>query len=111
MTQWGMLLLCAYIVLGATSRLTRRQAGRAAAALTVVVIAVAMIEYQSTSPTDKYIPCTDASVYATGRPPLPGPGTPPTSEDVTGVKAATWLSTRHTPLVNGGASSSGGGGC
>lgn len=104
-----MLLLCAYIVLGATSRLTRRQAGRAAAALTVVVIAVAMIEYSSSTPTDKYIPSIDSQVYATGRPPPPGSGTPSTSEDVTGVKAATWLSTDHRPIVNGNGSSGGGG--
>jgi hypothetical protein len=105
MTQWGMLLLCAYIALGATSRLTRRQAGRAAVALTVVVIGVAMVKYSSATPTSKYIPNADASVYANGRPPQPGSGTP-TSEDVTGVKAATWFTTRHDPLVGG----SGGGG-
>jgi hypothetical protein len=110
MTQWGMLLLCAYIALGVTTRLTRRQAGRAAVALTVVVIAVAMVEYSSTTPTDKYIPNLDSTVYATGRPPQPGPETPPTSEDVTGVKAATWLSTDHRPLLNGSGSSGGGGG-
>jgi hypothetical protein len=110
MTQWGVLLLCAYIALGATSRLTRRQAGRAALALTLIVIAVVMVEYSSTTPTDKYIPSIDSSVYSTGRPPLPGPGTPATSEDVTGVKAATWLSTDHRPLVNGSGSSVGGGG-
>jgi hypothetical protein len=111
MTQWGMLLLCAYIALGATSRLTRRQAGRAAVALTVVVIAFAMAKYSSTTPTDKYIPNTDSFVYATGRPPLPDARTPPTSEDVTGVKAATWFSTNHTAIANGtGSSVSGGGG-
>ena len=109
MTQWGMLLLCAYIALGVTSRLTRRQAGRAAAALTIVVIAVAMFEYSSATPTDKYIPSVDSEVYATGRPPQPGTGTPPTSEDVTGVQAATWFSTNHRPLVNGSGSSGGGG--
>jgi hypothetical protein len=111
MTQWGMLLLCAYIVLGATSRLTRRQAGRAAVALTVVVIAVAMVEYSSATPTDSYVPSIDSGVYATGPPPQPGPGTPASSEDVTGVKAATWFSTDHRPLVNAsGSSNSGGGG-
>ena len=109
MTQWGMLLLCAYIALGATSRLTRRQAGRAAVALTVVVIAVAMIEYSSTTPADKYIPVVDSDVYASGRAPLPGE-TLPTSEDVTGVKAATWLTTDHRSSLNGTGSSGGGGG-
>ena len=102
MTEWGMLLLCAYIALGATGRLTRRQAGRAAAALTVVVIAVVTVEYSTTTPTDKYIPNVDSAVYATGRPPQPGPGTPPTSEDVTGVKAATWFNTDRRPIANGG---------
>jgi hypothetical protein len=101
MTQWGMLLLCAYIALGATSRLTRRQAGYAAAAVTVVVIAVAMIGYSRGTPTAKYIPNLDSAVYATGRPP-PAYSSPPTSEDVTGVKPANWFSTDHTPLVNDG---------
>lgn len=94
MTQWGMLLLCAYIALGATSRLTRRQAGRAAATLTVIVVAVALLEYSSTTPTDKYIPSRDSSVYATGRTPQPFESTP-TGEDVTGVKPATWFTTDH----------------
>lgn len=102
MTQWGMLLLCAYIVLGATSRLTRRQAGRAAVAVTVIVVAVAMVKYSRTTPTDKYIPSVDSSVYATGRPPQPGPNTPTTSEDLTGVKAATWFNTDHRPVTGGG---------
>jgi hypothetical protein len=102
MTEWGMLLLCAYIALGATSRITRRQAGRAAVALTIIVIAGAMVEYWSTTPTDKYIPNTDAGVYATGQPPPPYARTRPNSEDVTGVKAATWFSTDHTPIGNGG---------
>jgi hypothetical protein len=101
MTQWGMLLLCAYIALGATSRLTRRQAGRAAVVLTAVVIAFAMAKYSSTTPKDKYIPSLDSWVYATGPPPLPGPENP-TSEDVTGAKAATWLTMDRRPLVNGG---------
>ena len=106
MTEWGMLLLCAYIALGATSRLTCRQAGFAAAALTVVVVAVAMIQYSSTTPTDKYLPNSDASVYATGRTPLPGAETSSTSEDVAGVQPATWFSTDHGPVTG----SSGGGG-
>ena len=99
MTQWGMLLLCAYIALGATSRLTRRQAGRAAFALTVVVIAAAMIQYSSTTPVDKFIPNLDSPVYATGRPPEPAPST---SEDVTGVKPANWFTTNHAPITSGG---------
>ena len=99
MTQWGMLLLCAYIALGATSRLTRRQAGRAALALTVVVIAVAMAQYST--PKSKYIPGVDSWVYESGPPALPGPESP-TSLDVTGAKPATWFTTDHRPLVNGG---------
>jgi hypothetical protein len=101
MTQWGMLLLCAYIVLGVTSRLTQRQAGRVALALTIVVLGAAMVKYSSTTPTDKYIPSVDSKVYETGPPPQVGPGPPPTSEDVTGVTPATWFSTDHRPLVNG----------
>jgi hypothetical protein len=102
MTEWGMLLLCAYIALGATSRLTRRQAGRAALVLTAVVIAAAMVQYSSSTPTDKYIPNTDAGVYASGRPPLPYVPTSPNSEDVTGVTAANWFTTDHTPIGGGG---------
>jgi hypothetical protein len=105
MTEWGMLLLCAFIALGATSRLTRRQAGRAAFVLTVIVIAVAIVSYKSSTPQDKYIPSVDSLVYATGRPP---PETTSTSEDVTGVQAATWFNTAHKPLV--GASGGSGGG-
>lgn len=101
MTQWGMLLLCAYIALGVTSRLTRRQAGRAAAALTVVVIAAAIVQYSSSTPTTKYIPGIDSWVYATGPSPLPAPQSS-ISEDVTGAKAATWFSTDHRPLASGG---------
>jgi hypothetical protein len=100
MTEWGMLLLCAYIALGATSRLTRRQAGRAAAALTVVVLAVAMVQYSSRTPTSKYIESTDSTVYKTGAPSVPGPETP-TSEDVTGAKPATWFSTDHSAVIGG----------
>jgi hypothetical protein len=102
MTEWGMLLLCAFIALGATGRLTRRQAGRAAFGLTVIVIAAALVSYKASTPTDKYIPNVDSLVYATGRPPPPNPGTLATSEDVTGVKAATWFNTAHKPLVGGG---------
>jgi hypothetical protein len=108
MTEWGMLLLCAYIALGATGRLTRRQAGRAALALTVVVIGVAMVSYSRSTPTDKYIPFVDATVYQTGREPLPGTGGPPSTEDVTGVKAATWFTTDHNKADQ--ESGSGGGG-
>jgi hypothetical protein len=102
MTEWGVLLLCAYIALGATGRLTRRQAGRAAFALTVIVIAVVMIGYSSTTPTDKFVPKVDSDVYLTGRPPQPSSGVPLSAEDVTGVKPATWFSIDHRPLVNGG---------
>jgi hypothetical protein len=104
MTEWGMLLVCAYIALGATGRLTRRQAGRAAFALTVVVIVAAVIGYRASTPVDKYIPMTDATIYRTGRP--PPPTFPPQSitEDQTGATAATWFTTDH------GASGGGGGG-
>ena len=110
MTQWGMLLLCAYIALGATSRLTRRQAGRAAFALIVVVIAAAIVSYKISTPTDKFIPFSDSQVYATGRPPQPGtqPSSYPT-EDVTGVKAATWVTTVHSDTGSGSNDAGGGG--
>jgi hypothetical protein len=110
MTQWGMLLLCAFIALGATSRLTRRQAGRAALAVIVVVIAAVIVSYKTSTPTDKYIPFADSQVYATGRPPYPGSvssSSNPT-EDVTGVKAATWVTTVHTDT--GSSNDAGGGG-
>jgi len=95
MTHWGILLLCAYMALGATHRLTQRQAGAAALAVTVIVIAVALVGYASHTPTDKYIPFVDAPVYGTGQPPPPGIGSTATSEDVTGVKAANWFTTDH----------------
>lgn len=101
MTQWGMLLLCVYIALGATSRITRRQAGLAALGVTVVVIAVAMANYSSRTPTDKYIPFIDSYVYAAGPPVLPAPQSS-ISEDVTGVTSANWFSTDHRPLLSGG---------
>jgi hypothetical protein len=101
MTQWGMLLLCGYIVLGATSRLTRRQASLAALALTIIVTGAAVVEYSRNTPTVQYVPSVDSSVYATGPAPRVGPGPSPTSLDVTGVTPATWLTTDHKPLVTG----------
>ncbi len=106
MTEWGMLLLCAYIALAATNRLTQRQAGGVALALTVVVIAVVMIHYRLTTPTDKYIRALDATVYPTGNP-AQNAG-PPTTEDQSGVKAATWLTTDHTPGAIAGNTGAGG---
>jgi hypothetical protein len=105
MTEWGMGLLCAYIALGATGRLTRRQAGRAAAALTVIVVTVAMVTYSRSTPTDKYIPSADAGVYLTGQTQQGIPSSTPT-EDVTGVKPANWFTTDHGAITSGG----GGGG-
>jgi hypothetical protein len=107
MTEWGMLLLCAYIALGATGRLTRRQAGAAALVLTAVVIAVAMVSYTRSTPTDKYIPDVDATVYQTGRPVPPLNGDTSTTEDVTGVQPANWFTTNHSN--KGGGSGDGGG--
>jgi hypothetical protein len=92
MTEWGMGLLCVYIALGATGRLTWRQAGRVALGVTVIVVAVAMVSYTRSTPTDKYIPSVDATVYSTGNTAATS-GSPPTTEDQTGVKAATWLTT------------------
>jgi hypothetical protein len=106
MTEWGMLLLCAYIALAATNRLTQRQAGGVALALTLVVIGVVVIHYRSSTPTDKYIRALDATVYATGNP-AENSG-PPTTEDQSGVRAATWLTTDHTPGVIAGNTGDGG---
>src|ERR1700733_3313153 len=101
MTEWGMLLLCAYIALGATGRLTRRQAGHAALAVTIVVLVGAMVEYKTTTPTDKYIRDAASPVYSTGLPATGGlnPQQPVTSasEDVTGVKPANWYTTDPAP--------------
>lgn len=109
MTEWGMLLLCAFIALGATGRLTWRQAGRVALGLTVIVVAFAMGTYSSTTPTDKYIPSVDATVYATGNPASDATST----ENLAGVKAATWSTTDHSNSdlsTAGGSSGDGGGG-
>ena len=106
MTEWGMLLLCAYIVLAATNRLTQRQAGAAALALTVAVLSVVMLQYRSATPQDKYIKALDATVYATGNP--AGNTGPPSTEDHSGVRAATWLTTDHTPGVIAGNTGDGG---
>lgn len=104
MTQWGMLLLCAFIALG-VGRATWRKAGHLAFVLIVVVLTVVMVGYLHSTPLDKYIPSIDDSVYATGKPPtvINDPNAA-TDEDVTGVTAATWATTDHTPLStsNGG---------
>jgi hypothetical protein len=109
MTEWGMLLLCAYIALGATGRLTRRQAGTVALALTVTVIGVAMVSYSRSTPQDKYIPFVDATVYQTGRPSQTSTQPFSTREDVTGVQAANWFTTNHNSTASGGSSAGGGG--
>ena len=100
MTQWGMLLLCAYIALGATRRLTWRKSGHIALLVTVLVVAGAFFSYSSRTPTDQYIPSIDATVYATGAqvepPPTQGSGATPTIENLSGVKAATWSTTDHS---------------
>ena len=91
-------MICAYIALGATGRLTRRQAGRAALVLTAIVGAVVMVSYLNTTPKDDYIRAIDATVYQTGREP---PGGIPTTEDVTGAQAATWFTTNHSANWSG----------
>lgn len=108
MTDWGFLLLGAYIVLGATHRLTRRQAGTVALALTAIVIAAALVQYTHSQPSDKYIPYVDATVYQTGRPATPVNGGTATTEDVTGVQPANWFTTNHNPNLGGGSSDGGG---
>lgn len=109
MTQWGMLLLVAYIVLGATRRVTWRQAGGISLVLTIIVIAVALVGYTRSTPTDQYIPAIDSTIDQTGAPlmaPLPGTGFI-TTEDHTGLKAANWFTTDHNGTGSG---NSGGGG-
>jgi hypothetical protein len=107
MTEWGMLLLVAFIALGATDRLKWRQAGAAALGLTVIVIAGVMVSYSTSTPQDKYIRSIDATVYATGNPASNG-GTPST-EDLSGVQAATYSNTDHSASATEAASSGGGG--
>jgi hypothetical protein len=93
MTEWGMLLLCAFIVLGATDRITWRQAGVVGFGLTVIVLAVVMVGYSTTTPTDKYIPSIDATVYATGNAARDAKNS---TENFTGVKPANWFTTNHS---------------
>ena len=106
MTEWGMLLVCAYIALGATGRLTWRQAGRVSLVLTAIVIAVVMFSYSSATPTDSYVRSIDATVYQTGKEPLNGI---PSTEDVAGAQAATWGTTDHSDNGLGTGSGTGGG--
>jgi hypothetical protein len=98
MTQWGMLLLCVYIALGASGRLTWRVAGRLALALTALVITVAFISYTNGgTPTDKYYPTVDSTIYATGQQTLPSPGQNASTEDTAGVQAANASNTVNPP--------------
>jgi hypothetical protein len=100
MTQWGMLLLCSFIVLGATGRITWRKAGRIALVLTGIVMTVVVISYERKTPSDKYIRSVDATVYATGNTYPAGWGngtkTNQSTENTAGVQAATWQSTDHS---------------
>lgn len=106
MTEWGMLLLVAFIALGATDRLKWRQAGAAALGLTVIVIAAVMVSYSTSTPQDKYIRSIDATVYATGNPASDGT---PSTEDLSGVQAATYGNTDHSASATEAGSSGGGG--
>ena len=101
MTPWGGLLLCAYIALGATHRVSRRRAGQLALVLTLVVVGYAMVGYMRSTPTDKYYTHVDATVYATGQPAPALDSNTATTEDVTGVQPATPANTVGAPLVNG----------
>jgi hypothetical protein len=104
MTQWGALLLCSYIALGASSRLSRRKAGQLALALTVVIVGIAMLNYIHTTPSDKYYKDVDATVYATGQPAPAIVQNPNVSEDVTGVQPAAPGNTVTSPAATGGGS-------
>jgi hypothetical protein len=59
-TQWGMLLMCAYIALGVSST-TRRKAGRLAMVITAIVITAALASYLRSTPAG-----TGGSVGSTG---------------------------------------------
>lgn len=65
MTQWGMLLLCMFIVLG-VGRTSWRKAGTIALLFTVIVLGVATTSYMHSTPHGTYINDVDASIYATG---------------------------------------------
>lgn len=93
MTEWGMLLLCAFIALGATDRITWRRAGFVGLGLTVVVIGYAVTSYRATTPTDKYIPSIDATIYATGNWARDAKNS---TLNFSGVKAANWFTTNHS---------------
>jgi hypothetical protein len=101
MTQWGALLLCGYIALGTTSRLSRRRAGQIALLLTVAVVGVSMVRYMHTTPTDKYYKDVDATVYATGQPAAALDPNTSTTENVTGVQPATPGNTVGTSVAAG----------
>ncbi len=104
MTQWGALLLCTYIALGATSRLSRRKAGQVALVLTTAVVAIAMLRYMDSAPTDPYYKSVDGTVYATGQPAPALVQASATSENVTGVQPATPADTITAPIASGGGS-------
>ncbi len=104
MTSWGAFLLCSYIALGASSRVSRRQAGRLALVVTAVVVAIAMVSYTHSTPTDKYYRDVDSTVYATGQPAPALDQNTATTEDETGVQAATLGNTVLGTIGTGGGS-------
>ena len=65
-----------------------------------------MVSYSTTTPNDKYIRSIDATVYATGNPASDGK---PSTEDLSGVQAATYSNTDHSASATEAASSGGGG--
>jgi hypothetical protein len=106
-----MLLLVVYIVLGATRRVTWRQAGGIGLVITIIVIAVALVGYTRSTPTDLYIPAIDSTIDQPGgrlRAPLPGGAGFMTTEDHTGLKAANWFTTDHSGTGTGNGGGAGG---
>lgn len=99
MTQWGMALLVVFVALGATNRLTWRQAGGVGLVLTVIVIGAVLVRYSTTTPADQYIPAIDSTIdqtgYAAQAPPLQGLPAPST-ENHLGLQGATWGTTDHS---------------
>jgi hypothetical protein len=78
-TQWGVVLLCAYIVLG-VSRFSRQVAGRLALVVTVLVVGGATVSYMTTGPA---VPTANLGGTPLGSAPATG-SDPQNTEDTAG---------------------------
>jgi hypothetical protein len=81
MPQWGVGLLCVYIVLG-LSRTTWRKAGRLVFAVTAIVIALAMLSYMHSTPQPIFTKAPNGQLVPA--PQQPGATQKPSGEDTTG---------------------------